>query len=183
MNMPEPYKKTVLILGGARRGKSSLAHQMARDSGLPVIYLATGVVTDMEMKERVQKHRNSRPQSWLTRETPYGFSHIDENWTGKAILLDCVTFLVNNLLLREDKEETAYHQLLNEFIYLFEKQQREGFYFLMVSNETGMGIVPEYPLARTFRDLQGRVNQWLATKVNQVYLVVAGIPVKIKGEI
>ena len=82
-----------------------------------------------------------------------------------------------------DKEEAAYHQLLNEFIYLFEKQQREGFYFLIVSNETGMGIVPEYPLARTFRDLQGRVNQWLATKVNQVYLVVAGIPVKIKGEI
>lgn len=183
MIMPEPYNQTILILGGARSGKSSLAQQMARESDRPVVYLATGVITDKEMKERVQKHRSSRPQTWLTRETPYGgFIQIDENWAGKAILLDCITFLVNNLLLRENKEETVYHQLLEELTYLFKKQQQEGFYFLIVSNETGMGIVPEYPLARAFRDLQGRINQWLAARVNQVYIVIAGIPVKIKGE-
>ncbi|NLJ50037.1 MAG: bifunctional adenosylcobinamide kinase/adenosylcobinamide-phosphate guanylyltransferase [Candidatus Atribacteria bacterium] len=181
--MPEPYKQTVLILGGARSGKSSLAQQMARESGLPVVYLATGVITDVEMKERVQKHRESRPQSWVTKETPYGgFGQMNENWSGKAVLLDCITFLVNNLLLREDKEEVVYQQLLKELGFLFEKHQQEGFYFLIVSNETGMGIVPEYPLARTFRDLQGRINQWLASRANHVYMVLAGIPVRIKGE-
>ncbi len=180
--MPEHFNRKVLILGGARSGKSALAQQMVRGSGLPAVYLATGVITDQEMKDRVQKHRESRPPSWLTKETPYGFRQISENWTGKAVLLDCVTFLVNNIFLREEKEEVAYQQLLEEFIYLFEKQKQEGFYFLMVSNETGMGIVPEYPLARAFRDLQGRINQWLATKADQVYIVWAGIPMKIKGE-
>jgi len=183
MIMPNPYNQTVLILGGARSGKSSLAQKMALESGLPVVYLATGVVTDMEMEVRVQKHRESRPRSWITKETPYGnFSQMNENWTGKAVLLDCITFLVNNYLLRDGKEEIAYQQILKELIFLFEKQKQENFYFLIVSNETGMGIVPEYPLARTFRDLQGRINQWLAVRATNVYIVIAGIPVKIKGE-
>ena len=179
--MLDLYKQSVLILGGARSGKSTLAQQMIQESQLPGIYLATGIITDQEMEERVKKHQINRPNSWLTRETPYGFQQISENWTGKGVLLDCVTFLVNNLLLQEKEEETTFQRLILEFTSLFEKQKKEQFYFLVVSNETGMGIVPEYPLARTFRDLQGRINQWLAKRVDRVYLVVAGIPWKIKG--
>ena len=180
--MLEPFDRSVLILGGARSGKSSLAQQLAQESGLPIVYLATGVVTDGEMEARIKKHQDSRPSSWSTRETPYGFRQLDEDWTDKGVLLDCVTFLVSNLLLRENDEEATFQHLTREFTSLLEKRKRERFFCLMVSNETGSGIVPEYPLSRTFRDLQGRINQWLAARADRVYLVVAGIPWKLKGD-
>jgi len=181
--MFDRYDRSVLILGGARSGKSTLAQKMAQNSSLPFVYLATGIVTDDEMESRVKKHQSSRPPTWTTLETPLGFRHIEADLTGKGVLLDCITFLTSNLLLQEKDENATFQRLTDELQWLLEKRDRERFFCLMVSNETGMGVVPEYPLGRTFRDLQGRINQWLAVRADEVYLVVAGLPWKLKGRV
>ncbi|MCX6090753.1 MAG: bifunctional adenosylcobinamide kinase/adenosylcobinamide-phosphate guanylyltransferase [Candidatus Atribacteria bacterium] len=178
--MLKTLDRTVFLLGGARSGKSRLAQKMGMDSGLPFIYLATGVVTDREMEERVRHHQLHRPASWKTLEVPYGFQDIQESFSGKGVLLDCVTFLTSNIFLRENDEEKAFTLVRQEFDWLFQKRERERFFWIMVSNEIGMGVVPEYPLGRTFRDLQGRVNQWLASQVDEVYFVIAGLSLPLK---
>lgn len=171
----------VLILGGARSGKSRFALRMVEERRVPVVFCATGVITDGEMEERIRRHQRERPPHWTTVEVPYGFTPLAPfALSGKAVLLDCVSFLVSNILLEEGNEEQAEAKVLGEFENLFFRQKEEGFFLVLVSNEVGMGVVPESPLGRSFRDLLGRVNQWLAERVDQVYFVVAGIPWKLK---
>ncbi|MCS7242990.1 MAG: bifunctional adenosylcobinamide kinase/adenosylcobinamide-phosphate guanylyltransferase [Candidatus Caldatribacterium sp.] len=171
----------VLILGGARSGKSRLALTMVGERGVPVVFCATGIATDPEMEERIRRHRSDRPSSFITVEVPYGFVPLlSFDLSGKAVLLDCVSFLVSNILLQEKDEKQAYEKVLGELTGLFSRQEREGFYLVLVSNEVGMGVVPEFPLGRAFRDLLGRVNQWLAERADRVYFVVAGIPWQLK---
>ncbi|MDK2897141.1 MAG: adenosylcobinamide kinase / adenosylcobinamide-phosphate guanylyltransferase [Candidatus Atribacteria bacterium] len=173
--------RKVLFLGGARSGKSRLAQMEAEKSGLSPIYLATGVITDPEMAQRVEKHRQARSHKWETIEVPYGLVGLKQSFAGKAVVLDCVTFLVSNLLLKEKEEAATREKIQAELGFLLKKQAKEGFSLFLVSNEVGEGVVPESPLARSFRDLQGQINQWIAQRVDQVFLVVAGIPWKIKG--
>ncbi|MBC7217691.1 MAG: bifunctional adenosylcobinamide kinase/adenosylcobinamide-phosphate guanylyltransferase [Candidatus Caldatribacterium sp.] len=171
----------VLILGGARSGKSRLALEMAQGTGAPVIFCATGVPTDAEMEERIRRHQRERPPGFTTVEVPYGLSPLFAlELSGKVVLLDCVSFLVSNILLEENDEDRSYERIVGEFMELFARQEGEPFLLILVSNEVGMGVVPPFPLGRSFRDLLGRVNQWLAERANRVYLVVAGIPWQLK---
>lgn len=179
--MPESWDKSIFLLGGARSGKSRLAISWIEESGLSPLYLATGVATDSEMEERILRHQRERSLRWKVEETPLGFKEVlGKNWSECGVVLDCVTFLVNNIWEEEQEAEKTYERTLRELGDLLEKRKKERFLLLLVSNEVGMGVVPAYPAGREFRDLQGRVNQWIAQKVDEVYLVVAGIPWRMK---
>lgn len=179
--MPETYDRSVLLLGGARSGKSRLGVRMVEESGLQPVYCATGVPLDAEMEERIARHRAERGERWVTVETPFGFGGVlERNLRGAALLVDCVTFFLNNLLFREKEEEEARALAYRELGALLEKRREEGFFLVFVSNEVGLGIVPETPEGRAFRDLQGQVNQWLAREVDEVYMLFAGIPWRLK---
>lgn len=173
--------KRVLILGGARSGKSRLALAMVQEKKVPVVFCATGIPTDAEMEERIRRHQRERPPHFVTVEVPYGFAPLFAlDLLGKAVLLDCVSFLVSNILLKEGDKEQSYRRIVEEFAGLFARQERDRFFLVLVSNEVGMGVVPESSLGRAFRDLLGWVNQWLAERVSEVYFVVAGIPWRLK---
>ena len=152
----------ILVTGGARSGKSRHAEVLIGDSS-QVLYIATSQILDDEMAARIEHHRQSRPEHWRTVER---WQHLDELIhadinPNEAVLLECVTTMVTNLL----------------FDYGGDKDPAK---VVLVTNEVGMGIVPESRLARHFRDIAGRVNQQLAAAANEVWLVVSGIGVKIK---
>jgi len=116
----------VLILGGARSGKSRLALRMVDEAGLPAIFCATGVPVDEEMRSRILRHQKERPPHFTTVETPYGFSPLEAlELAGKAVLVDCVSFLVSNILLEEEDGERAYGRTVKEFGALFTRQEKE----------------------------------------------------------
>ncbi len=164
-----------LVIGGARSGKSSFALQLAEKASGNKAYLATGVALDQEMAERIAKHRMERSSGWATFEEPLAIpallGELDKNY--QVLLLDCVTLWLSNLLLSEKDTQTAVNSFLAAISAL------RGSLFI-VSNEVGQGIVPENELARRFRDLSGQVNQAVARVAQDVYLVVAGIPLKLK---
>jgi adenosylcobinamide kinase/adenosylcobinamide-phosphate guanylyltransferase len=182
----------ILITGGARSGKSTYAEQLARNLDRPVLYIATAIPFDTEMQERVAKHRARRPADWATWE---GYRNLREvfdrrDQTYSVLLVDCLTILVSNWLLERgsagmenweavapDELEQMIHIELQTF--LDAAGQREAT-VIMVTNEVGAGIVPENKLARLFRDIAGRINQTVAARADQVYLVVCGLPVKLK---
>ncbi|MGD2027190.1 MAG: bifunctional adenosylcobinamide kinase/adenosylcobinamide-phosphate guanylyltransferase [Anaerolineales bacterium] len=179
----------VLLLGGARSGKSSYAEEMAAACSDSVLYLATAEAKDEEMAERIARHRESRPQTWRTLEAPRGAAAaLKEAWQGeKVILLDCITLLVTNLLPSgEGFEQVAVqveeyeHLVLEEVEALIEFIAGTDALTLVVSNEVGMGLVPPYELGRAYRDILGRANKALAQAADRVLLLVAGIPMQVK---
>ncbi|MEN3186340.1 MAG: bifunctional adenosylcobinamide kinase/adenosylcobinamide-phosphate guanylyltransferase [Atribacterota bacterium] len=179
--MSRSYNRSVLLLGGARSGKSKQGMRMVEESGLRPVYCATGVPTDAEMEARIARHRAQRKEPWTTVEAPFGFAEVlRKNLKGMALLVDCVTFFLNNLFYREKDEEKVKMQAQQELRALLEKRKKDGFFLVLVSNEVGMGIVPETEAGRLFRDLQGWVNQWLAKEVDEVYILLAGIPWRLK---
>ncbi len=177
----------VLITGGARSGKSTLAERMARDwEG--TLYIATARVLDEEMTQRVAAHRARRPADWRTFEGFRGLAQAVKGWQG-GILLDCVTNLLTNVMLdmavdwehpRPEFLQQAQDTALGELEGMIRTAREQGNPLAMVSNEVGLGLVPEYPLGRAFRDGAGWVNQRLAQWADQVYFCVSGIPLRIK---
>ena len=179
----------IYVTGGARSGKSNFAETLI-NSSFPekqVIYLATAGVYDAEMQMRVAQHQKRRPAHWRTIEAekdlePACRSHLENS---SALLLDCVTLLISNVLLTEDQDNLDPHLIEQKVIHdlknLLNSCKSKGQYVVLVSNEVGLGIVPEYKLGRIFRDIAGRVNQWLAQEADQVFLLVSGLPLKLKG--
>jgi adenosylcobinamide kinase/adenosylcobinamide-phosphate guanylyltransferase len=166
-----------LILGGARSGKSAYAEHLVSRFAPPYVYVATAQVLDAEMADRVQKHQERRRQDWETRECPLDLPDVLRSLQGKgcAVLVDCLTLWLSNLLLQQDTPSPeASIEALAAWIPLAD------YPLLFVSNEVGGGIVPENPLARRFRDLSGRTNQRLAALCPGVTLVVAGLPLVLK---
>jgi len=179
--------KVILVLGGARSGKSSFAQSLAMEQSLPVTYLATALPIDEEMQRRIVHHRDTRPPVWKTVEAPYSADAevVALCREEQFVIWDCVTVFLTNLIIEakaEGKNEAEIEELILRRIKVM-LTRLEGCCgcLVIVSNEVGLGIVPEYPLSRTFRDLTGRVNQILAKKADKVYFVIAGIPVEIKG--
>lgn len=177
-----------MVTGGARSGKSSFAQSLLKDEE-DVLYIATAIAFDDEMKDRVKKHRESRPKAWETLECYSDVAaHIREKGR-KHIFLDCMTIMVTNLMFHY---ETGWDNIGQERIDEIEKNigsQVEAIIscvrdmdvnITIVTNEIGMGIVPEGRLSRIFRDIAGRINQMIAREADEVYMVVSGIPVKIK---
>ena len=183
----DPSNGLTLILGGARSGKSAYAEQIGRESGKPVLFVATAAALDDEMRERIQRHREARPHEWQTLEAPVNVGSILVSeafqFQAEVIILDCVTLLVSNLLLVLP-EDAAIEQVMKnvqtEIDFLLEAQTRIGGQWLIVSNEVGLGVVPPYPLGRMYRDALGWANQRLARAADRVIFMVAGIPMVIK---
>lgn len=189
--------KLILLLGGARSGKSTYAEKLAAEiGGDNVLYVATAEVKDEEMAERARKHRASRPASWHTLEAPRGIgTALPAAAEGaQAVIVDCITVLSSNVLVAatgdyedafaepEDPHNPAIEAaLLAEIEALIAAAQALPAITIVVSNEAGMGVVPPYKLGRVWRDLLGRANQVLARHADEVYLLVAGIPMTIKG--
>ena len=172
-------KNSVLVLGGARSGKSAYALQRAQEWEGRLVYLATAEAKDKEMRQRISRHRAQRRNSrWLTIEEPvelvWQLKELDEG-VG-SVVLDCVTLWVSNAILSNQQEA-----LENQVAELVEEIPLFSFHFLAVSNEVGLGLVPDNPLGREYRDLLGSVNQQLAKTCNEVIFMTAGLPMKLKG--
>jgi adenosylcobinamide kinase/adenosylcobinamide-phosphate guanylyltransferase len=178
-----------LVLGGARSGKSAFAQQLASDLHVPVLFVATGVATDEEMAARIEVHRASRPPEWRCVEAP---TQVGEALRCAAadvrvVLVDCLSFLVSNCLVGAGAsvspagEPVVWQRIEGEVAAMLQASRSRGVQLIVVSDEVGMGIVPEYPLGRTYRDLLGRANQRLAREAGAVYLMVAGLPVTVKS--
>lgn len=189
--------RLVLILGGARSGKSAFAERLARKSERSVAFIATATAGDEEMRERIARHRAARPDSWHTIEEPLDLAGAVLRASGLAdvLLLDCITLWLNNLYAQtigqhiHESEEEQYRAIvlldeaaLQEIEKLLAAAQSldQGKTLLIVTNEVGLGIVPPYPLGRLYRDTLGYVNQRLAQAADRVYLMVAGIGVDLK---
>lgn len=174
---------TTLITGGASSGKSRFAEELAVRHGSPLTYLATAQAEDEEMNERIIRHRARRGDSWRTVEeqlaVPQTLARLDGSC--RVILLDCVTLWLTNLLLsRESEEINLTEMILGDVRRLTATLRGMETPVILVTNEVGMGIVPEYPLGRLFRDLAGQTNQILATTCDEVYTVISGIPLQLK---
>ena len=169
----------IFVTGGARSGKSDFAQRTAEGIAGKRLYLATAEALDEEMAERIEKHRESRAGLWDTIEEPLMLGKALRGVFGAydVILVDCVTLWVSNLLGRLAGDEEKMKELLDDGIDALGSHSGT---VIFVSNEVGMGIVPENGLARHYRDMLGRVNQWLAERADTVYFMCAGIPMKIK---
>lgn len=170
--------KSILITGGARSGKSQFAQKLAVEASGSVLFVATAEAKDEDMRLRIEAHQKSRPGSWKTLEAPLGISGIIGQHTGEAeiVVIDCVTMLVANIMLQGQGEEPV----LKEIEDLINQMDELEATFILVSNEVGLGLVPDNELGRRYRDCLGRANQILAQHADEVYLMVAGIPVRLK---
>ena len=176
--------KLILVTGGARSGKSSFAEKLAKETNKDVTYVATSQALDEEMTLRIEEHKKRRPRNWKTIEEPLNASSVIEK-EGKAdrvILLDCLALLVANLIFSkgDSTSELIDQAVLNEIKTLAKISKDVQASVIIVTNEVGMGIVPEYPLGRAYRDTLGKANQILASEADEVYLLICGIPVNVK---
>ena len=195
--MKEKYEERkmsqlILVTGGARSGKSHYAESLCRARENATAYIATSVPFDEEFKDRVKKHRQMRPSSWTTYEIYEDVYHVIPEIAGsyQTVILDCVTLMVNNLMFKENidyeqitSEEVDYleAQIKEQFVKLIEAVKQTELYFVMVTNEIGLCPVAANKLTRIYTDIIGRMNQLIAAHSNEVYFVVSGIPMKIKG--
>jgi len=189
----------ILILGGARSGKSAFAERLAASSGRTVTYIATATAGDDEMRTRIAHHRASRPREWHTIEEPLDLAGAVRQAYRFAdvLLLDCVTLWLGNMLSQEPGQRENDDKSIEELRItsnLFDEaclKQVEALLavvqsaepnktLIVVTNEVGLGVVPAYPLGRVYRDTLGYVNQRLAQAADRVYLMMAGMAVDIK---
>ena len=182
-------RRSALIIGGARSGKSQFAQDLASRITEKVLFVATAEPLDEEMQHRIIAHKRSRPRHWRTLESPIKVSTrmAEEIDDAELVIIDCITLLVSNVLTRDEvaivpmRIEEAEKAIEAEVAGIVDYIERSTVSFLIVSNEVGFGLVPGTPLERSYRDSLGRANQTLARCVDSVYLMVAGIPVDIKA--
>jgi adenosylcobinamide kinase / adenosylcobinamide-phosphate guanylyltransferase len=191
-----PASRLILILGGARSGKSAFAERLAANSGRTVAFIATATADDDEMRERIARHRASRTREWHTLEEPLDLAGavLQAYKLADVVLLDCITLWLGNMLMQEsgqvesdDKGKEATSNLFDEralkqieaLLAVIQSAEPHKT-LIVVTNEVGLGIVPAYALGRVYRDTLGYVNQMLAQAADRVYLMVAGLAVDIK---
>jgi len=190
---PPAAPRLILILGGARSGKSAFAEQLAASSGQSIAFIATATAGDDEMRARIARHRASRPAHWHTVEEPFDLAGAVQKAAALAdiLLLDCITLWLSNWLARHgetsDTDMAASSPLLDaaamqeiQNLLATLASLDPGKTLIVITNEVGLGIVPAYPLGRLYRDTLGLVNQRLAEAAGRVYLLIAGIAVDIK---
>jgi adenosylcobinamide kinase/adenosylcobinamide-phosphate guanylyltransferase len=169
-----PALPTTLILGGARSGKTRHALRAAEATGRPLVMIATAEPLDAEMADRIAHHRAERGSRWRTIEAPLDLAGALRQVTPQeTAVVDCLTLWVSNLMHAEHDLETAAAGLIAALA---------GRDVLLVSNEVGLGIVPDNALARRFRDAAGRLNQQVAAAADRVVFIAAGLPLVMKGQ-
>lgn len=184
--------KIILVTGGARSGKSTYAESLVKSFGQEAVYIATSVPFDDEMKDRIKKHRESRPGNWHTFEAYRNIKNVyNPEYKGfEAVLLDCITVMISNLIfdmigdkaddLKDEDISGIERSILQEISDFLDAASLNPQPVVIVTNEIGCGIVPDNKLARIFRDIAGRANQFIASRADEVYMAVCGIPLKIK---
>lgn len=184
--MEKQKPKLILITGGARSGKSSFAEALAQQSGEKITYIATAQALDEEMRERIAEHRKRRPKNWHTVEETVNVDRVIEEFgpQTEVIIVDCITLLVSNLIsdFKEESSKDFFASKVQEKIeHIIGASLKYQATIIIVSNEVGSGLVPANLAGRFFRDLLGKANQSIALNADQVYLMVSGIPLLIKG--
>lgn len=166
----------ILVLGGARSGKTGFAERLAMRAGSKPAYLATAQALDAEMRDRVQSHKAQRQGRFATIEEPLELAAaiLNAARTHDVILVDCLTLWITNLLMADRNVAAAVEELLVTLNGL------QSARVVLVSNEVGLGIVPDNALGRKFRDAAGRLNQRVAARANSVLFMVAGLPLQVK---
>ena len=182
-------KKCILLIGGARSGKSRFAQELALKSDKLVLFVATAEASDEEMRYRIEQHQKARPSAWNTLEvtTHIGKKIVQEIGEAQVVIIDCITLLVNNVFgqySHENTEQIDAHliekKLISEISELVECINQVNTSFVIVTNEVGTGLVPANKVGRLYRDLLGKANQILAQRADEIYLMVAGLPLPIK---
>lgn len=179
--------RLIFLLGGARSGKSRFAEEWARQHGRQVLFVATAQAFDDEMRVRIDRHRQERPPEWTTLEAPLQTgAAVRQTVAGAAydtVLVDCLTLLAANVLLglpEEATQEEVNTAVLAETNALLATCVDSPATWLIVSNEVGMGVVPPTRLGRLYQDALGRANQRVAQAADEVLLLVAGLPWRLK---
>ena len=171
--------KVILVTGGTRSGKSCFAETLAERHAPMRGYLATGQAGDAEMAERIARHRGRRGAEWETVEEPLELSRaiarVDGLYT--VLLVDCITLWLSNLLFHCEGGAAEALRRVEGFTESFGTRVTP---LVIVTNEVGMGIVPEHPLSRSFRDLAGEANELIAARADEVYVTISGLPLRLK---
>lgn len=168
--------KLIFITGGARSGKSDFALKLGEGIGDDLTYIATCQPLDDEMRERIRLHRERRGDKWKTVEEPFEIdSHVKSNGKeGSVVLIDCLTIYISNLLMNNDEN---VKEKIDSVIACLKNSKSTA---IIVSNEVGMGIVPDNEISRVFRDESGIANQKFTKESDEAYMMVSGIPIRIK---
>jgi len=178
-------RQIILVTGGGRSGKSSWAQKTAESISPRRVFIATCPVIDDEMRERIRKHREARDErNWHTIEEPLDIAGaIDSSHDFPVALIDCLTLWINNLMYRAEKDSVVITEtdIVMECRRVIDAAKRHPGAVLFVTNEVGMGIIPENTQARLYRDLAGRCNQVMAEASDRVVLMVSGLPMEIKN--
>lgn len=169
--------RIVLVTGGAKAGKSRWAERGANRLAGDVTFIATAEARDAEMAARIEAHREARPAGWTTIEAPIDVPRVLRESTTKVVILDCLTLWASNLLLGDGGSPSMVAERVDELLAIAEDKVGD---LLVVTNEVGMGIVPDNELARAYRDVLGRTNARVAEAADQVVLMVAGLPVPVR---
>jgi len=177
-----------LVIGGARSGKSAFAQELALKLGKPVLFVATATAGDEEMAQRIEQHQKARPATWGTLEvtTHIGSQILEKVGSAQVVIVDCITLLVGNIFSQYSHQgeqidaSLVEQEVTAEINELIECINRVDARFIIVTNEVGTGLVPPSKVARLYRDLLGKANQMLTEVSDEVYLMVAGLPVPIK---
>lgn len=182
----------IYVTGGARSGKSQLAEQkLAAFEGIKA-YIATAIAFDDGMKDRIKKHQAQRPSDWATIERYKDFQSLASNkdfLEAKSLIFDCATVMITNLMMDSGLDfdtisrseiDHLESQIKAEMETLIKVIRGHDKNLVIVSNEVGMGLVPPYRMGNIFRDIQGRINQYLGQEADEVYFAVSGLPMKLK---
>ncbi|MFC1874512.1 bifunctional adenosylcobinamide kinase/adenosylcobinamide-phosphate guanylyltransferase [Chloroflexota bacterium] len=181
--------RSTLIIGGARSGKSNYAQELALKMPQPVLFVATAEAGDEEMRQRIEIHKRGRPDTWRTLEATnlVGDRIQQEIGAIPTVIVDCITLLVNNVFNKFlnsggeiDEPSLVEKDVMVEISSLVDCINQAEAEFIVVTNEVGQGLVPASNMSRLYRDLLGKANRILAQNIDDVYLMIAGLPVKIK---
>jgi adenosylcobinamide kinase / adenosylcobinamide-phosphate guanylyltransferase len=170
-----------LVLGGVRSGKSRYAQQLAERSR-EVVFVATAKISDEEMRGKIERHREDRPKDWTTVEEPLELAKVLAQYEAacEVMLVDCLTIFAANVMEAEGEDSDAIEQRVEGLCAALRVVSCS---VVLVSNEVGSGVVPAYPLGRRYRDLLGEINQRVARVADDVVLMVAGLPLALKGHL
>ncbi|MBZ4675806.1 MAG: bifunctional adenosylcobinamide kinase/adenosylcobinamide-phosphate guanylyltransferase [Anaerophaga sp.] len=164
------------ITGGQRSGKSSYAQKLALQKSANPVYLATARICDEDFRQRVERHRSDRGPEWTNIEESVNISNASVN--GRVVVLDCITLWLTNIFF--DNKEQMVDEILTTAKTEFDKMMEKEATFIVISNEIGLGGHADNEVARRFTDLQGWMNQYIASRADEAILMVAGLPVKLK---